>query len=284
MRVLILGVTGMLGSTLFKKYSNNAEILAYGTARNKLALNYFDENLHGRIICNVNIDSDDSLIKVFEKSNPDVVINCIGLVKQVSEASDPLQAIAINALFPHRIAALCKKFNVRMIHISTDCVYSGRGGNYREYDFADADDLYGRSKFLGEVDYPHAITLRTSIIGHELQGKRSLIDWFLSQNSSIKGYSQAFFSGLPTIELARVIQDFVLPNPKLSGLFHVSVDSISKLNLLKIVAKEYKKEIQIISDNNVQINRSLDSSKFRAATGFSSKAWTQLVAGMRAFG
>lgn len=283
MKVLILGVSGMLGSALFKKYSNDAEIVVYGTARNKSTLNYFDGNLHERIICNVDIDSDGSLIEIFEKVNPDVVINCIGLVKQVSEANDPLQAITINAFFPHRVAALCKMVKARMIHISTDCVYSGKVGNYVECDFADAKDLYGRSKFLGEVAYPHAITLRTSIIGHELQGSRSLIDWFLSQNTAIKGYRKAFFSGLPTVELAKVIRDFVLPNPKLFGLFHIAVDPISKYDLLKIVAQEYKKEIQIIPDDNLQIDRSLDSSKFRLATGFSPKAWPQLVAEMHAF-
>jgi len=283
MKVLVLGVSGMLGSTIFKKYSNDAEIITYGTARNRSALNYFDKNCHQRIICNVDIDNDSSLIELFEKLNPDVVINCIGLVKQVSGVNDPLQAIAINAIFPHRIAALCKMVKARMIHISTDCVYSGREGNYVECDFADANDLYGRSKFLGEVDYPHAITLRTSIIGHELQGNRSLIDWFLSQNTPIKGYQKAFFSGLPTVELARVIRDFVLPNPKLFGLFHISVDSISKFDLLKIVANEYKKEIEIIPDDSLQIDRSLNSSKFRLATGFSPKSWLQLVAEMHAF-
>lgn len=283
MKVLILGVSGMLGGALFKKYSNDAEMVVFGTARSNSALNYFDKKDHQRIICNVDIGSDNSLIEVFENINPDVVINCIGLVKQVSEANNPLQAIAINALFPHRVAALCKIVKARMIQISTDCVYSGAGGNYVECDFADANDLYGRSKFLGEVGYPNTITLRTSIIGHELQGHRSLIDWFLSQNTSIKGYQKAFFSGLPTVELARVIRDFVLPNPKLFGLFHISVDSISKYDLLKIVAQEYKKEIQIIPDDNLQINRTLDSSKFRSLTGFTPKAWPQLVAEMHAF-
>lgn len=283
MKVLILGVSGMLGSTLFKKYSNDAEIVAYGTARNKSALNYFSGDNHQRIICDVDVDSDGPLIGVFEKIKPDIVINCIGLVKQVSEANDPVQAIAINSLLPHRIAGLCKIFAARFIHISTDCVYSGGAGNYLESDFADADDLYGRSKFLGEVSYPHSITLRTSIIGHELQGSRSLIDWFLSQNTAIKGYRKAYFSGLPTVELARVIRDFVLPNSSLSGLFHISVDSISKFDLLKIVANEYKKEIEIIPDDNLKIDRSLDSSQFRLATGFSPKSWLQLVAEMHAF-
>lgn len=284
MKVLILGISGMLGSALFKKYLNDPGLITYGTTRNELARDCFDRNCHRRIICDIDLDCDASLIGVFERLKPDVVINCIGLVKQVSEASDPLQAIAINALFPHRLAALCNKFEARMIHISTDCVYSGKAGGYLESDCADANDLYGRSKFLGEVDYPHAITLRTSIIGHELKSNRSLINWFLSQNGSIKGYKKAFFSGLPTVELARVIQDFVIPNPKLSGLFHVSVDPISKFDLLKIVAKEYQKEIAIIPDESLKIDRSLDSSKFKLATGFSVKPWPQLIAEMHKFG
>lgn len=284
MKVLILGVSGMLGNALFRRYSNDARMITYGTVRNSSAPKFFDSSCHQRIICNLNVDSNNSLLELLREIRPNIVINCIGLVKQVSEANDPVRAIAINSLFPHRLAALCKMTESRLIHISTDCVYSGAEGNYRESSFADADDLYGRSKFLGEVDYPHSITLRTSIIGHEPQGNRSLVDWFLSQEGFIKGYRKAFFSGLPTIELARVIQDFVIPNPKLSGLFHVSVDSISKYDLLNIVAKEYDKKIEIIPDDTVKIDRSLNSSKFRLATGFSSKAWPQLIAEMRAFG
>ena len=284
MRVLVLGIGGMLGSALFKKYSNDVKMITYGTVRNSLALKYFDTRWHKQIICNLDVDSNASLSELFARIKPDIVINCIGLVKQVSEANDPLQAIAINSLFPHRIASLCGMFEARLVHISTDCVYSGRAGNYKESDFADANDLYGRSKFLGEVDYPHAITLRTSIIGHELQGNRSLVNWFLTQDGPIQGYQNAIFSGLPTVELARVIQDFVIPNPELCGLFHVSVNPISKYDLLNIVAKEYCKKIEIIPNSEFKIDRSLNSSKFRSATGFIAKEWSQLIAEMHAFG
>lgn len=284
MKVLILGISGMLGSALFRKYSDDATMITYGTVRKNLIPKYYDSKLEQRIFCNIDVDINSTLLELFEEIKPNTVINCIGLVKQVPEAKDPLRAIAINALFPHRLAALCKQAQARLIHISTDCVFSGCEGDYTESSFADANDLYGRSKFLGEVGYPHAITLRTSIIGHEPHGNKSLVDWFLTQEGSISGYRRALFSGLPTVELARVIQDYVMPNPKLSGLFHVSVNSISKYDLLNIVAKEYGKKIEIIPDDTVKIDRSLNSSKFRSATGYIAKEWSQLIAEMHAFG
>ena len=175
--------------------------------------------------------------------------------------------------------------NARFIHMSTDCVFSGRDGLYRESDFADADDLYGRSKYLGEVDYPNAITLRTSIIGHELGGgARSLVGWFLAQDGSVQGYSKAIFSGLPTVELARVIKDYVLPRPEMNGLWHVSAEPIDKLELLRLVAKAYGKQIEIRPDDSVRIDRSLNSDRFRAETGFEPLPWPELVRSMCNFG
>jgi dTDP-4-dehydrorhamnose reductase len=168
--------------------------------------------------------------------------------------------------------------------MSTDCVYPGDQGMYVESDPSDAKDLYGRSKFLGEVDYPNALTLRTSIIGHELDGCRSLVGWFLSQSGIITGYTKAIFSGLPTVEIARIIRDFILPNPSLRGLYHVSADPINKYDLLCLVAKTYGKDIDIRMDDKFVIDRSLDSSRFRKATGYLPKPWTELVASMKDFG
>ena len=167
--------------------------------------------------------------------------------------------------------------------MSTDCVFSGLKGGYKESDFPDANDLYGRSKFLGEVDYPNAITLRTSIIGHELNGSRSLVDWFLSQSGSVSGYGKAIFSGLPTVEIAKIIRDFVIPNPHLHGVYHVSADPISKYELLKLLAIKYDKSIHIDLDNSVVIDRSLNSNKFRSLTGFKPAHWGKLIDTMHNF-
>jgi dTDP-4-dehydrorhamnose reductase len=208
---------------------------------------------------------------------PGVVVNCIGLVKQLAAADDPLQALPINSLLPHRLAWLCSLIGARLVHISTDCVFNGRKGGYRETDPSDAEDLYGRSKFLGEVAYSHTITLRTSIIAH------GLVAWFLSQNGRVKGYRRAIFSGLPTVELSRVVRDVVLPRSDLAGLYHVAAAPIAKFDLLTIVAAAYGTDAVIDPDDSVVIDRSLDAGRFRQATGYVAPPWPELVARMRDF-
>ncbi|AZO91458.1 NAD(P)-dependent oxidoreductase [Stutzerimonas stutzeri] len=283
MKVLVLGVTGMLGSTVFRQFHGNPHYEVWGTLRNPGGARYFSEDMHSSLISNVDVLDQDSLVSVLARVKPDVVINCVGLIKQLADAKDPLSALPINAMLPHRIAKLCTLSGSRLIHISTDCVFSGRKGMYTEEDISDAEDLYGKSKYIGELhDELNAITLRTSIIGHELGSQYSLVDWFLSQNAPVKGYEKAIFSGLPTAELARVIRDYVIPNPGLHGLYHVSVAPIDKLSLLKMVAKVYEKEIDIIADSQVSIDRSLNSSKFQAATGYVPPSWLELVKSMRA--
>jgi len=163
----------MLGSAMLGVLSFASGVSVYGTVRSSCAQRYFDNRLAAKIISGVDVENQDSLVTAFALVKPDVVVNCVGLVKQLAHASDPLQAVPINSLLPHRLAALCKLAGARLVHISTDCVFSGAKGGYLESDYPDANDLYGRSKLIGEVDYPHAITLRTSIIGHELSGNRS---------------------------------------------------------------------------------------------------------------
>lgn len=278
MKILVLGVTGMLGSAVFRHLSGDPRYVVWGTLRSVSSLNHFPQRFHSQLLTNVDVLDMDILASVMERIRPDVVINCIGLIKQLSDAKDPLSALPINAMLPHRLSRLCSLVGARLIQISTDCVFSGRKGMYNESDISDAEDLYGKSKFIGELhDYSHAITLRTSIIGHEIGSSVSLIDWFLAQSSSVKGYAKAVFSGLPTVELARVIMDFVIPSPDLHGLYHVSVDPIDKLSLLKLVAEVYGKNIDIVPDDRVCIDRSLDSSRFRAATGYVPLKWPDLI-------
>ncbi len=284
MKVMVIGATGMLGSAVIKLLRARADWQVFGTVRSENAKRLFMSDIAERLFFGVDVEQNDSLIEAFTRIRPDVVINCVGLVKQLVVAEDPLQAIPINAILPHRLARLCKLAGARLVHISTDCVFSGDKGLYTEADAADAKDLYGRSKYLGEVDYPHAITLRTSIIGHELDGARSLIGWFLAQTGSVKGYRRAIFSGLPTVEIARVIRDYVIPHPELHGLYHVSAAPISKFDLLTLVAQTYGKTIDIVADDQLVIDRSLDSTQFRQATGFSPKPWAELISSMRDFG
>jgi len=279
-KVLILGVTGMLGHTLFTDMLNNSRLDVIGTVRNKMAVNWFTDEQKDRIRDGVDANRFESIRNAIVEVKPDVVINCIGLIKQLDASKDPVQAIGINALLPHLIAQELKDTHTRFIHISTDCVFNGGKGLYIERDSLDAEDLYGQSKFLGEVHEAHTVTLRTSIIGHELKGKRSLIEWFLAQSDTIRGYSKAIYSGFPTIELSRIMQEYVIPNLDMSGLFHVSTNPISKYALLKLVAETYGKEITIIDDDQVIVDRSLDSCKFRTLTGYSPPNWQQLVKGM----
>jgi len=281
MRILVLGVTGMLGNAVFKSMSLDARYDVYGTLRKKELSSHFSESDQLNLVGPVDVLDLNNLTVVIDQIRPDVIINCVGLIKQLDNAKDPLIVLPINTLFPHRLAKLCEEREIRLVHISTDCVFNGRKGQYKEQDISDAEDLYGKSKYMGELhDKANAITLRTSIIGHELNSHDSLVDWFLSQSGQIKGYTKAIFSGLPTIELARVISDFVLPNKALSGLYHVSAEPIDKYSLLNLIADQYGKEIGIIADEQVQIDRSLNSEKFKQATGYFPPAWPELVAKM----
>ncbi|MDY7565982.1 SDR family oxidoreductase [Pseudomonas sp. RTC3] len=278
MNILILGVTGMLGSTMFKYISENTSHSVRGTMRNRSGLKNFKSELKDSFYVDVDVLDHDSIISVFDAARPDLVINCVGLIKQLADAKNPLSALPINAMLPHRLSKLCGLVNSKLIHISTDCIFSGRKGMYTENDISDAEDLYGKSKYIGEIsDQPHVLTLRTSIIGHELGSSSSLIDWFLSQTGTVKGYSKAIFSGLPTVEVARVIVDFVIPNPELCGLYHLSVEPIDKYSLLREVAKVYEKNVEIIPDDELLIDRSLDSSRFRSAVGYMPPSWPDLI-------
>lgn len=277
-KILILGGTGMLGHVLFRYLSANPEFDVYATARNLQGIGHcFPEKLQTRIRCNVNADNFDTIIKSLAAIEPNIVINCIGLIKQISMSKDPLPAISINSLLPHRLALICQAINARLIHISTDCVFNGKKGRYKESDASDAQDLYGRSKYLGEVSDPHCLTLRTSIIGHELKGKYGLIEWFLAQQDRVRGYTKAIYSGFPTIEFARIISDYIIPNSDISGLFQVSSAPISKYDLLKLVAKRYGKKIDIEPFAEFVLDRSLDSAEFRARTGYIPPSWDELV-------
>lgn len=278
-KVLILGGTGMLGHMLFTQLSLQKNLDTYATARTSSGLSlWFSPDLVKKIRADVDADNFDTVIRAFASIQPDIVINCIGLIKQLPIARDPLSAITINSLLPHRISMICRSAGARMIHISTDCVFDGKKGNYTETDPSNADDLYGRSKFLGEVAYPpHCVTLRTSIIGHELKGKLGLIEWFLAQKGEVNGFTHAIYSGFPTVELAHIITDYILPSKDLNGVYHVSSDPISKYDLLGLVAKRYAKQIKIEPYDDFYQDRSLDSSAFRRITGYIPPSWPELV-------
>jgi dTDP-4-dehydrorhamnose reductase len=283
-RILIIGINGMLSNTVLRFFCNKENIEIAGTVRNSSSIKGLVTNKKYSLFDRVCAEDQDSFLKVFNHFNPDVVINCVGVVKQIKDSNNSLKTLLANSVLPHYLANLSNKYMARFIHISTDCVFSGSKGNYAENDVSDADDLYGRSKLLGEVNHSNAITLRTSIIGPELIGCHSLLNWFLSQNKDIKGFKKAIFSGFPTCEIARIIDEYIIPNSDLHGLYHVSSEPISKLDLLLLVKNIYNKNIKIIPDEAIKIDRSLDSSLFRKATGFYPKPWKLMIKEMKAFG
>jgi len=281
--VLVLGASGMLGNAVLRSFCASPAYAVFGSVRSASVLSQLPKALHDRLIGGVSVDNLDGLLELFNRVRPDVVINCVGVVKQLAEADDPLAALPINSLLPHRLLRACKMMDARLIHISTDCVFAGTKGMYREEDVADARDLYGVSKLLGEVDDAHAVTLRTSLIGHELNSAHGLLNWFLAQKGRVKGFTRAIFSGLPTVELARVLRDVVIPHPELRGVLHVAAEPISKHDLLTLIASVYQVSIDIQPDGALVIDRSLDATRFRELTGYVAPGWPELVRAMHQF-
>jgi dTDP-4-dehydrorhamnose reductase len=282
--VLVLGATGMLGSAMLRLLSSSPDLQVAGSARSPGGVRLLPEALRSRVHVGVDVENLDALARLFDSVRPHAVINCVGLVKQHADAEDPLVALPLNAMLPHRLSRLCALTGARLVHISTDCVFAGTRGQYSEADAPDAQDLYGRSKLLGEVvNVAHAVTLRTSIIGHELSSSHGLVGWFLAQSAPVRGYAKAVFSGLPTVELASVVRDHVLPDPGLHGLYHVSTAAIDKLALLRLLAAQYGRKTEIVPDERVVIDRSLVSTRFRAATGYVPPDWPELVRRMHSF-
>ncbi|ELI1840798.1 SDR family oxidoreductase [Vibrio fluvialis] len=276
MKIIVIGATGMLGYSIFSNLSESPDLEVFGTVRSLEGLDKYFPTFD-KLINNVDVRDFKTLENALDRVTPNVVINCIGLIKQHEVSKQHVEAIEINALLPHKIAQLCDSIGAKLIHFSTDCVFDGKVGNYLENDLPTATDLYGRSKCLGEVDYGNHVTLRTSIIGHELRSSVSLVDWFLSQSGPVKGFSKAVFSGLPTAYIAKVLEEYVLPNKSLSGLYQLSVEPIDKYSLISMISKIYGKEISIEKFDDFIIDRSLSSDKFRRATGFTPPSWDYLI-------
>lgn len=277
LNVMILGVTGMLGYSLFANLNDYKNLNIIGTARNLLGKEKYFNTLKENVILNVDATDIDSIDNVMNSVKPDVVINCIGLIKQHEISKQHVDAIKINALLPHQLADLCNKYNSKLIQFSTDCVFDGKKGLYRESDIPNSTDLYGKSKCLGEVNYGKHLTLRTSIIGHELNSSVSLVDWFLSQSTEVNGYSKAIFSGLPTCYIAKLLAEKIIGNDSLKGIYHLSAEPIDKYTLISLISEIYGKSIKINKSETLIIDRSLDSTRLREATGFIPPTWYELI-------
>jgi len=277
MRILIFGGKGMLGHQLVLGLRKGFEVWA--TLRGEFAeVEPFGIFENGRTLTQVDATNEDSIRSALAKVRPDVVINAIGVIKQVPASEDVTLTLAINSVFPRRLAALAGEFGFKLITISTDCVFSGDKGNYIETDVPNARDLYGMSKFLGEVTTGNCLTLRTSIIGRELASAHSIVEWFLSHRGSrVKGYVNAIYSGFPTTVLTDIIVGIIADHPSLSGLYHVSSDPISKFELLGLINKAYAAGVEIESFEEYRIDRTIDSTKFRLETGFCPMGWPEMI-------
>jgi len=275
MRILVLGGDGMLGHQLLRQLGTHDEI--YVTLRRDPKS--YDSGLFDgkRTYFGVDACSPERLQEIIAACRPEAVINAIGVVKQRAEANEAIQSLEINALLPHRLAVMCEAAGARLVHFSTDCVFSGRRGRYRETDVSDAEDLYGRTKYLGETSGNHCLTLRTSIIGRELTRKTGLLEWFLAQRGTVKGYTKAVFSGFTTLEMARIIKKVLAARTLLSGVYHVSSEPISKFELLTMIRDALSLPIQIEPYDEFQCDRSLDSSRFREALAYRPPEWKAMV-------
>jgi dTDP-4-dehydrorhamnose reductase len=278
MRVLILGGDGMLGSRLFRHF--RAEHDVHATLRRERAAY---AGLPGAppadaATFGVDVRQIEAVARVIGAFRPDAVVNAVGVVKQRPDVKDAAGTVEINALFPHRLLAACLDAGARLVHFSTDCVFSGRRGGYAETDTPDAEDLYGRSKLLGEVSAPPAITLRSSIVGLELARRQGLVEWFLGQRGTIKGYRKAIFSGLTTAEMARLVERLLTRHRDLSGVWHVAAAPIDKYTLLtQLGARLGRTDVTLEPDDVFACDRSLDGAAFRTATGWEAPAWSAML-------
>lgn len=282
--VLVLGASGMLGHALMHQLSESLPAAPVrGTVRSLDSLpDQFRSQFASQLINGVDVLQPESVSSLIADVRPDIVINAVGVIKQAPGVDDSVLTTRINALLPHLLAQDCAASGSRLVQISTDCVFSGRRGAYTEDHLPDPVDFYGRSKLLGEVSAPH-LTLRTSIIGPELRHGGSLLEWFLSQDGNqVNGYTKAIYSGLPTMELARVIASVVVPRPDLTGVWHVASQPISKFELLGLIAAEYGWAGDLHPDESFVCDRSLSSARLTDATGYAAPSWPEMIRQMHA--
>lgn len=281
MKILILGAYGMLGHKLMVEFDRTHDVT--GTCRTVRQGAAVEALVPARrLIAGVAAEDTNSIRGAIESTRPDVVVNCIGIIKQLKEANEPIPAIYVNALFPHRLAKMCAG-KARLVHFSTDCVFSGKGGKYQTDDIHDATDLYGRTKSLGELNGEGCITIRSSIVGRELGSGNGLIEWLLGQRErTVKGYTNAIYSGITTKEMSRVVELIVTTQPELSGVWQVASNPISKFDLLGIVKSKLGVQVDIVPDDTFRCDRSLDGSRFNERTGYSPPSWEAMIEEMAA--
>jgi len=277
MKIFLMGAYGMLGHKLIQRLKREHDI--YGTCKEIHSGPPWSSVIDAdRLIAGIHAEKMETVALAMSKSKPDVVINCIGIVKQVEAATDPIVSIYTNSLFPHLLARECFINDAKLIHFSTDCVFSGKKGMYSLSDPSDAEDLYGRTKFLGEVGGKESLTIRSSLIGRELGTRNGLVEWFLAQRGkSVKGYRNAIFTGFTTLEMSNIVSMILKKHEDLSGVWHIAANPISKYDLLSLVNRGMDLGIQIEPDDSIKCDRSLDGSAFSSKTGYMPPSWNDMI-------
>ena len=277
MKIYILGISGMLGSKLFQEFlKKKYEVRGSIRTIPKKFLIY-----KSNIDSNIDVNNMLKLKKKILKFKPDFIINSIGVIKQKVDQFEEKNIFYINSVFPYELYKISNMINSKLIHFSTDCVFDGKKGNYNEQSISNAYDIYGISKSLGELNFKNSLTIRTSIIGHELNSKNSLLEWFLQlRKKKCYGYADAYFSGMPTIEIFNFLENFILKNKKISGIYNLSSSKISKYNLLKKISNIYSKKIKIVKSKKLKIDRSLNSNKIKKLVNYKCPSWDDLIKNM----
>lgn len=280
MKILLLGGGGLAGNIFIKYFSNlkqSEHILGATFSENEsnYHLNLDKKKIH--TFYEINAFEYKSINSTLDVFKPDVIINTIGLTKRISNRNDPKLSIYLNSYFPHILFKDCLEKNIKLIHLSTDCIFSGKNGNYTEDDISDASDLYGKTKFLGELKEKNALTLRTSILGPEIRRFLGIYSWFINQKTNVYGYDKAFFSGITSLELAKIILQIINNKIDLSGVYHLSSERISKFELLDIIKKIKKMDINITKSNAEIYDRSLNNNKFHSEFGYISPKWENMI-------
>ena len=278
-RIVILGAGGLIGHKLFERLRprfGDVTAVLHGTRERFAGIGLFDGE---DVIQNVDVRNFDRLTGILHALNPDVVLNCAGITKRRPEVNDPVHTISVNSLFPHYLANWAGENGKRVIHFSTDCVFNGKLGNYTEESPTTGEDAYGRTKALGEIDYPHTLTIRSSFVGRELSVHSELLDWFLQQRGkTIKGFTNAFYTGISTLEMARIVGDIIEHHPELGGLHQLSVqEPISKYDLLCLARDAFEYDTEIIPDGDFVIKPTLNSEKLRAAIPLDLPSWPEMM-------
>ena len=277
MRILVLGGDGMLGHALLAELGQRHEVWVT-LRRDRPAYLAHAGLFPDRVLYRVDARQQAALRRALAAARPEAVVNAVGLVKQRAEVQDAVAAVELNALLPHRLARLCGEVGAHLVHLSTDCVFSGARGRYAEADLPDPVDLYGRSKLLGEPMGPGCLTLRTSMIGLELSRRNGLVEWFLAQRGRVRGFRRAIFSGLTTRELARAVEHLLLQSAPPAGLYHLAAEPISKLELLAGLASRLgRTDVELVPDDEVACDRSLDGRALSALTTYRVPPWGAML-------